>query len=698
MTHIDDPTQTEVQFVKGVGPKRAEVLRIVGVETVADLLYYFPRRYLDRSELSRISDLQVGQEVTVVGRVLTHGLLRARKTFYEVLIADESGNLPLVWFGGIKYLKDRFKPGMVLSASGKVTDFRGVQMVHPEFEIIFADAEEARLHTGRIIPLYPSTAELKRLYLDSRGLRRIISAALGKYVDQLVDPIPIEVAKEHKLPELSAAVRQMHYPDSFAEQQAARQSLALRELIMFQVMVLERRDRDRRRAKPHKIAPPDRDYAALCESLPFALTKAQRKATAELLDDLQRSEPMRRLLQGDVGSGKTVVAALAMAQVARSGYQSALMAPTEILTQQHFETLQSLLKPGGLRLALLTGSTAAAQRRELTKALSAGQIDLIVGTHALISEDVKFKDLALIIIDEQHRFGVKQRETLLAKGKRPDLLVMTATPIPRTLALTAYGDLELSLIDELPPGREPVRTALRNDVERPKVYSFIKEQVEQGHRAFIIYPLVEESLKLQLRDATNAFYDLRDQIFPDLEIGLVHGQMPAAERDATMRRFAGGEIGILVATTVVEVGIDIPAATVMLIEHAERFGLGQLHQLRGRVGRADQKSYCVLMTEMEPETESYQRLEQFVQCRDGFAISELDLKLRGPGDLLGVRQAGMPAFRVADLVTDLNLILTARESARKLLDNRYRLSSEEKARLKNFVRRQRQASWFAAAS
>lgn len=698
MDYSDDPNQIEVQFLKGVGPKKAEVLHTVGVYTVADLLYYFPRRHLDRSHLARIADVHVGQEVTVVGKVLTHGLLRARKTFYEVLIADESGNLPLVFFGGVKYLKNRFKPGMVLSASGKVTDFHGPQLVHPEFEVIFADEEEAGLHTGRIIPLYPTTAELKKLWLDSRGLRRIIAPALEKYSGALTDAVPRAVVKEQQLPPLPNAVRQMHYPESYEKMQQARQSLALRELILFELMVLERRDRERRHGKARQIAAPDREYQALIRSLPFKLTGSQNRAIAEILDDLRDPHPMRRLLQGDVGSGKTVVAALAMLQVARSGYQAALMTPTEILSAQHFQTMQSLLENAGVRAALLTGSTPAAVRKSTLKALKDGEIDILVGTHALISGDVEYKNLALAIIDEQHRFGVRQREQLLAKGERPDLLVMTATPIPRTLALTAYGDLDISLIDEMPPGREPVRTALRSAVDRPKVYKFIREEVQKGHKVFVIYPLVQESLKVQLRDATNAFYDLRDQIFPDLEIGLVHGQMSSADRDETMQRFAGGEIGVLVATTVVEVGIDIPEATVMLIEHAERFGLGQLHQLRGRVGRSDQKSYCVLMSEMEPESESYQRLEQFVKCKDGFEISELDLTLRGPGDLLGVQQAGMPIFRVADLVSDGKLILTARDSARKLLDDYYRLEDVEKARLKEYVRRQRRASWFAASS
>ncbi len=691
MNYATNPAEIEVKFLKGVGPKKAEALGEIGVETIADLLYHFPRRYLDRSQLTPIAGVTIGAEVTVIGKVRTHGLLRARKKFFEVLITDGGGSLPLIWFGGIKYVENRFKRGMTISVSGTVTDFNGPQLVHPDYEIIFDDEEEERLHTGRIIPLYPSTARMKEVYLDSRGLRRVIKPALDQYADQLDDLLPKAVVKALNLPPLPEAVRQMHYPDTFDKMHEARHALSLRELIMFEVLVIDRRMRSKAKGKPHSIAKPDRVFVELEKSLPFALTKAQKRVTSEILADLFKKEPMRRLLQGDVGSGKTVVAALTMAQVARSGSQAALMAPTEMLAQQHYHTVSKILSKVPIRIALLTGSTASADRTEIVAGLADGSINLAIGTHALTSRDVIFHDLAYAIVDEQHRFGVQQRQALMEKGKRPDLLVMTATPIPRTLALTAYGDLDLSVVDELPKGRKPVRTALRTGDDRPRLYQFVREEVAKGHQVFIIYPLVEESLKIDLKAATKAYKELKEGIFSDLPIGLVHGQMKHDERARMMHGFSSSEIKIMVATTVVEVGIDIPDATVMIVEHAERFGLSQLHQLRGRVGRSDKKSYCVLVTEMDPISESYKRLEKFVATTDGFAISELDLELRGPGDLLGSKQAGMPSFRVADLAHDLNLILTARECALNLLNNKYVLSQVEGAKLNDYIRRGRVA-------
>ncbi len=672
-------------YVKGVGPKKAAALEEVGIHTIADLLHHFPRRYLDRSRLTPIAGLKIGSEVTVVGKVVTRGLLRARRSYYEVLIADDTGNLPLIWFGGIKYIENRLKTGMTISVSGTITDFHGPQLTHPDFEIVFADEAEEKLHTGRIIPLYPSTAGLKKVFLDSRGLRRIIKPALDKYADLLEDVMPAAIAAELELPPLAESVRQMHYPDSFDKQQTARRSLALRELFRFALLVIDRRARFRKRTKPHSLTRPDQEYAAIVKRLPFKLTQAQRRVIGEIFSDLRQSQPMQRLLQGDVGSGKTVVATLTMALLAHSGWQAALMAPTEILARQHYNTIATILEGSHIKVALLTGSTPASERREITHDLSAGEIDLVIGTHALLSEDIKFDNLAYVVVDEQHRFGVEQREALLAKGNHPDLMVMTATPIPRTLALTAYGDLDVSLIDQLPEGRKPVRSALRAATDHPNIYRFIRNEVGKGNQAFIIYPLVEESLKVQLTAATKAYEHLRTDVFPDQNVGLIHGQMKRDERRRTMADFVEGRINIMVATTVVEVGIDIPDATVILIEHAERFGLSQLHQLRGRVGRSERKSYCILVTEMEPASASYRRLEEFTDCTDGFAISELDLKLRGPGDLLGIRQSGLPIFRVADLVHDLSLILTARECALKLLDNKYGLSDEEKVRLNQYI-------------
>ncbi len=690
MTYSDNPAEIEVTYLKGVGPKRANALRTVGIETVEDLLYYFPRKYLDRSQVKSISQLRIDDMVTVIGTVVTQGLLRARRKFYEVVIADDTGNLPLVWFNGIRYIENRFKRGMTLSVSGVVTDFRGAQLVHPEVEILFEDENEAKTHTGGIIPMYPSTEVLRRFYLDSRGFRKIIRPALQKFADKLTESVPQSVVDNAHLAPIGDTVREMHYPTSVERRSKARDELALRELLLFQLLVADRRRRQAGGKKPHEIKPPDPRYRELARQLPFKLTDAQKRTIAEIIDDLLKPLPMMRLLQGDVGAGKTVVAALAMALVARSGYQAAMMAPTEILAQQHFQTVSRILENSGLTVTLLTGSLNAEQRRDALDDLITGRSDIIVGTHALISKDVKYRALAFVVVDEQHRFGVAQREALLEKGESPDLLVMTATPIPRTLALTAYGDLDLSVLNQKPAGRREVKTALRAEKDRPKIYSFIRTEVEQGHKVFMIYPLVEESLRVQMKAATKAFKELRDEIFSDLGVGMVHGQMKKEERDEVMQRFAEGEIRILIATTVVEVGIDVPDATAIVIEHAERFGLSQLHQLRGRVGRSDRQSYCILMTDSEPDSLAHERLKRFVATTDGFKIAELDLELRGPGDLLGKRQSGMPEFKVADLARDLNLILTAREYADKLLSNALPISDLERAKLNRFIKRQRE--------
>ena len=691
MSYSSNPAEVAVTYLKGVGPKKAEVLGRIGIETVADLLCYFPRRYLDRSNLMPIASLKFGEEVTVVGKIVMQGLLRARKKFYEIVIQDDSGHLPLLWFNGIKFVEKRYKRGMTLSVSGTVSDFRGgARIIHPEVEVIFEDEEEAKIHTGRIIPIYPSSELLKSNWLDSRGFRRIIKPALDQFGDRMEDLVPASVVADAGLMQFSHAVRQMHYPDNYEIRAQARYSLAFRELLLFQLQVADRRHRIAHKHKVHTVAKPDPAFHEWVKSLPFKLTKSQSKAVAEILEDVYKPEPMLKLLQGDVGSGKTVVATIAMALVARSGFQAALMAPTELLAQQHFQTISKLLTGTGETPVLLTGSTPARERAAVLRSLASGGTKIIVGTHALISDDVKYANLAFTVVDEQHRFGVAQREALLAKGNSPDLLVMTATPIPRTLALTAYGDLDLSIIDEMPVGRIPVKTALRTDSDRPKINKFIRDEVNSGNQVFIIYPLVEESLKVQLKAATKAYKDLSEEIFPDLPIGLVHGQMKKEERDDTMARFSRRELGILVSTTVVEVGIDIPDATVMVIEHADRFGLSQLHQLRGRVGRSNKKSYCILLTDVDPLTDTYRRLERFVESTDGFKIAELDLELRGPGELLGIRQSGMPEFRVANIATDLSLILTAREYAHRLMTNTLAMTDQERLKLNMFIKERRE--------
>lgn len=656
------PLDRDVQFVRGVGPKRAEILGKLGVRTARDLLYHTPRRYEDASTLTPAGSLRAGMDATVIGRVTSKGVLPTRKglRIFHAVLQDRSGFIECAW-PGQPYLDRIIQRGDLLLVIGPVRFYHGLQIQPREYTILSEARENGSSASGQVFPIYPASEGLTQ-----RQIRGIVTENLEELITLAAaeDSIPGAILESSRLLPLAEALRALHRPESLVEAERGRRRLAFDELFFLQLL----------HAQTHREATASRPGVRfkrggllvdhLRRTLPFRLTAAQRRVLGEIDSDMGSDRRMNRLLQGDVGSGKTVVALFAACRVIDNGYQAALMVPTEILAEQHARTATKMLEGSGATVQLLTGRMTAAERRAALERIASGEADLVVGTHALIQESVDFRRLGLAIIDEQHRFGVRQRIALTDMGTNPDLLVMSATPIPRSLALTLYGDLDISILDERPPGRKPVRTAIRAGNRRDAVHDFIRDQVRAGRQAYLVYPLVEESETLELRSATEEFERLGREVFPDLRLALLHGQMPGAEKDAVMRTFATGEIDILVATTVIEVGIDVPNASVMVIEHAERFGLSQLHQLRGRVGRGAAKSYCILISD---RGEAAERLRIFARTEDGFRIAEADLRLRGQGDLFGARQSGLPAFRWANLEEDLDLLTAARDAARAII-------------------------------
>jgi len=695
---------TSVQYVKGIGPKLAEVLAGKGIGTLYDLLHYLPFRYEDRLNPRGIAELRAGEMATVIAEVRTSGLFRTRRMpIFQMTAGQGRTRLKCIWFNA-GYLRDKFKPGQIVALYGKVEeDYRKgeLQLTQPQFEIIGeanedsgTDAAEqklaASLEIGRIVPIYESAGQGR---LTSRWFRRIIHAALENLSPDLPDPIPSVVRRHLSLISPREALQKVHWPEPgeiIQDLQSSRTPAHVRlifEELFFVELGLELKRREQKAQTGIAFQLDDRARAAIKKILPFHPTGAQKRALKEIASDMGKPFPMRRLLQGDVGSGKTIVAFEAAIVAMENGYQVALMAPTEILAQQHYFSARRILETSGYRIVLLTGSMEDERKRETRRHIAQGNAQLVIGTHALIEQKVEFAKLGMVIVDEQHRFGVLQRFKLMKKSSEgtgtgdspvrpeqnsaaspePDVLVMTATPIPRTLALTLYGDLDVSVIDEMPPGRTPIVTRCVSDERSPEVWDFVHKQVAAGHQIYVVYPVIEENEETELKAAMKMYKELSKRIFPELRVAVLHGRMDPDLKEQVMRLFQKGELDILVSTTVIEVGVDVANATVMVIEHAERFGLAQLHQLRGRIGRGSAKSYCVLMTGGKVSEDGERRLEAMVRTNDGFQIAELDLELRGPGEFFGTRQAGMPSFQVANLIRDRQLLEAAKREAAAVL-------------------------------
>src|SRR4051812_20261982 len=688
---------TPVQYVKGVGPRIAEVLAGKGIHTVGDLLHYLPFRYEDRLNPRGISELRPGEMATIVGEVRNSGLFRTRSMpIFQLTVGQGRAKLRCLWFNAT-YLKDKFVPGQMIALYGKVEEdqrSRELQIVQPQFEVLGDPADSSEdgperkaaesLEIGRIVPIYEATGRL-----TAKWFRRIIRTALDNLTPDLPDPIPATVRAHLGLISPRAALWSVHWPDpgeSMHDLLSSRTPAHIRMIfdeLFFVELGLELKKRQLRAQTGIAFGLNNRVREAIKKILPFHPTGAQKRTLKEIAADMEKPYPMRRLLQGDVGSGKTIVAFEAAIIAIENGYQVALMAPTEILATQHYLSARRILEQAGYRIVLLTGSLEQDRKREIRRHIAQGNAQLVIGTHALLEDKVEFDRLGLVIVDEQHRFGVMQRMKLMKKNadEQPDTVVMTATPIPRTLAMTLYGDLDVSVIDELPPGRTPIVTRTVSDARADEVWEFARKIVTKGQQVYVVYPVIEQSTDVaaekELKAAIKMYDELRKKILKDLRVGLLHGKMAADEKESVMRRFQAKEIDVLVSTTVIEVGVDVPNATLMIIEHAERFGLSQMHQLRGRIGRGSAKSFCILMTGGKITDEAQQRLDTMVRTNDGFEIAEKDLDLRGPGEFFGTKQAGMPSLRVANLLRDRKVLEAAKIEAAALVERRSEGVSEE---------------------
>lgn len=670
--------ESPIQYIKGVGPQRARLLGKLNIKTVRDALFYLPFRYEDRRNLKKICNLTYGGLETVRGRVISvnmielpqndlynHRKKRGKLTILEILISDGTGLIKAKWFNQ-PYMKKNFKRGQEIIISGIIKPSyggSGFEIINPEYELIGEDNDF--IHTSRIVPIYRVTEGI-----STRILRVIMYNILKSCEGQLIDPLPESIRQHYNLPSFSDSIHNCHFPsidsDIYALNRGAspyHKRLSFDEIFNLEIGIAKIK-KGQIQEKGISFDTEGRLVRKLLGRLDFELTNAQKRVFEEILEDMRRPFPMNRLIQGDVGCGKTIVALMAMVTAVESGYQAALMAPTEILAEQHYINIHRLVEDLGLNICLLSSS----QKNRPVREIADGKIDIIVGTHAIIQEEIRFKRLGLVVIDEQHRFGVMQRSALRKKGKNPDVLVMTATPIPRTLAMTVYGDLDYSIIDELPPNRRPVITRVFKKSQKQYIYQKIREEVAKGRQVYVVYPVIEESENHDLKSAITG-KEAFEKIFPDLRIGLVHGKMNAQDREAVMFDFKKGEIDILVSTTVIEVGVDVPNATLMLIIHAERFGLAQLHQLRGRVGRGADQSFCYLLAYEPLSDEARRRLDVMVKSNNGFIIAEEDLDIRGPGEFFGTRQSGMPDFKIASIVRDVDLVDIAQKEAFKIIDS-----------------------------
>ncbi len=705
--------ESDIRYLKGVGEKRSLALREIGIEKLMDLLYYAPAKYIDRSTVVNVASLKrkwwefsyKSNAVTFIGKVVDKKTLISSggRQILEVVIDDGTGKLSCTWFNKIEYFKRQFEIGDLVAVFGKPSVFKGrINIIHPEFDFL-TEADSINIHTGRIVPVYPSTSKLKSLGLNTFKLRELINFVIDNYIDHVEETLPEGILSKYGLVPLKFAIRSIHFPETYDELRLALKRLKFEELFFLQLLLARKHYELKHFEKGISFKKIGELVHGFSKILPFKLTEAQRRVIRDIWNDMKSDKPMNRLLQGDVGSGKTIVALISMLIAVDNGYQSAFMAPTEILAEQHYVTFLNLLNSLPVKVRLLIGSLKPKEKEKVLGEIETGEAQIIIGTHALIQERVNFKNLGLVVIDEQHRFGVMQRAMLIEKGYNPDVLIMTATPIPRTLALTLYGDLDVSIIDEMPRKRK-VKTEIVPDTEKEKVYEFIRSKVKEGHQAYIVYPLIEESEKLDFESAIENYVRLKNEVFPEFNLGLIHGRMPGTERQEIMLAFKEGKIQILIATTVIEVGIDIPNATIMVIESAERFGLSQLHQLRGRIGRGERQSYCFLIVKSSllrktsndalfefedvEESKAMERLKIIASTLDGFKIAEKDLELRGPGEFFGTRQSGFVKFKFADISIDKDLLEIARREAFELIKQDPNLSKPENAPLKKeFLKR-----------
>ncbi len=681
--------EKEIQYVKGVGPQKAKLISKLDIKTIKDILFYFPKRYEDRRTIGKIVDLKINEYNIILGIVNSGSDIRSRRFTprYELLVGDGSGYIKCVWYNQ-NFLKRVFKKGQRVLLAGKLKlKFRELFFENPEYEII-EKSDDEYLHIGRVTPIYPLTAGV-----TAKAFRRLVYNVIKEFVEGVTEYFPEKFLKKNKLMNLPEAIRNIHFPAQdiyffslLRNRTKSQIRMIFDEFFFVQLGLAILKKNKIKIKKTRKFNEKGKKLKKLRANLPFTLTSAQETVIQEIFDDMLNPTPTNRLLQGDVGSGKTVVAVFACVLAIQSGYQAAFMAPTEILASQHLKTITELCEPLGIKVLSLEGGLTGKKREESLAKISSGEFNLIIGTHSLIQEDVKFNNLGLIIIDEQHRFGVIQRLHLMDKSNHPEVIVMTATPIPRSYALVVYGDMDYSVLDELPPGRPETKTYVRDGNALGKIYGFIKEHLKEGEQAFFVYPLVDESEKLKLKDATNMFKYLSEKVFKNFKLGLVHGKMKKEEKDEVMAQFKSKELDILISTTVIEVGIDIPNATIMLIEHAERFGLAQLHQLRGRIGRGHKKSYCILVQHKRGTEDSRQRLKAMEETHDGFKIAEIDLEIRGPGEYTGIKQSGHPLFSIANLIRDFNLLKKARKSAFKMAEETDFFSNKDYAGIRKELR------------
>ena len=667
----------EIKYVKGVGPNRAELLNKLGIYTLEDLITYYPRTYEDRSKPVKIAEVQDGEEVLIEGiataRVSEIRTRNRKMTIYKLIVRDETGSCTITWFNQ-SYLRNMFKPGEIYKFFGKVKRIGNkVEMNSPVY-----DEGVNTKNTGKIIPIYPLTYNLSQ-----NNIRKIIENGLELVKNKLKETLPDYLIKEYKLMDINSATNSIHFPKDFTEFNIARKRLVFEELLSMQLALLSLKSQYKKEIDGIAFEK-EVHMSDVINKLPFKLTKAQLRVLEEIDADLEKVKPMNRLLQGDVGSGKTAVSIIASYKVVKSGYQVAIMAPTAILATQHLESFKQMLEQFDIKCELLISSITKKKKEEILERLKNGDIDILIGTHAILEDNVEFKNLGLVVTDEQHRFGVKQRTKIIEKGQNPDVLVMTATPIPRTLALILYGDLDISIIDELPPNRKKVDTfAVKKNMEE-RVNNFVKKQINEGRQAYIVCPLVEENEEMDLKSVEELTKKYKEETFSEYKVEYLHGKMKAKEKDDIMEKFKNGDIDILISTTVIEVGVNVPNASIMVVENAERFGLAQLHQLRGRVGRGEYKSYCILKYEGNSDTIK-QRMEVMVKTNDGFVISEKDLSLRGTGEFFGTKQHGLPEFKIANLFEDMELLKSVQSVAINIMSKDPNLEKKENEKLKTII-------------